>query len=94
MKLFNEGANYVENEAEGAIAAKGRDALIQQLLWLVLFGYFAFGYSRDPSSYSTSNSDDFIKYFPFFDGDSEGFTVDVAARFHLFFLIAFYITLL
>ena len=92
MKLFNE----VEGATDAAVhgAGYGSDALIQYLLWLVLLGYFAFGYSNEPKSYSTSNSDDFIKYYPFFDGDSEGFTVDVAARFHLFFLFAFYMTLL
>ena len=70
----------------------GRNGQVMQLVFLGIYGYFAFGYSEEPDAVITSNSEDFIKYFPFFDGtDGEGMTVDVAQRYHLFFLFSFYI---
>ena len=76
MKLFDAADNSASAEVSGQ--GHGNSALLNHLVFLAIFGYFAFGYSEEPTSYSTSNSEDFIKFIPYFDGDSEGYTVDVA----------------
>ena len=79
---------YSDNYYKG-----GNNGLLIYLIFLGIYGYFAFGYSEEPTSVITSNSDDIIKYFPFIDGtDGESSTVDVARRYHVFFVCCFWIT--
>ena len=91
MKLFHDSDHAATNVAFG----NGRSTILLHAFWIAIFGYFAFGYSKEPTSVLTSQSDDLIKYVYYFDGtDGEGFTVDVAGRFNKFFLLAFYIAAL
>ena len=55
-----------------------------------MFGFFAYGYTEEPTSLSVSNSDDFVKYIPFLEEDGSD-TSDVGRRFHLFFSAQFWI---
>ena len=55
-----------------------------------MFGFFAYGYTEEPTSLSVSNSDDLVEYIPFLEEEGSA-TSDVGRRFHLFFAAQFWI---
>ena len=50
-KLFNEAVGETENEVENVGAGYARDAVLLQAFWAAVFGYFAYGYSKEPTSF-------------------------------------------
>ena len=72
----------------------GNNPYAKNILLCALYGFFAFGYSNDPESKWAANDSDIISCYYWVDGtDGCGITVDVAHRFHIFFLYAFYFSL-
>lgn len=77
--------------------------IFSSALFAALYGFFAFGYSDDPKSCEASSKDDLIGPLPIIDaqaadeaggGTTAKGNVNIAYRFHLFFAIGFYLSVL
>jgi hypothetical protein len=68
--------------------------LVASAFWGLIFGFFGFHKSDDSTICLASNSDDIIQVIPEVDGGALNTVtglVDVADRFHIFFMIGFYL---
>ena len=67
--------------------------LVASAFWGLIFAFFGFHKSDDSTICLASNSDDIVHDIPEVDGDLNSVTglVDVADRFHVFFMIGFYL---
>ena len=86
---------HLHNLGSGAAdaVAVSNGHVIRLIVMCIIFYIFAFGYTKDPSSYVTSTSDDLIEYYPWFDDNSGAVTgTDIGQRFHLLFLYSFYVS--
>ena len=93
-KLGDDIDNLEKKNRVNTAGTGSNASYLKPILICALYGFFAFGYSNDPESKWVSNDDDLIKCYYWVDGtDGCGITVDVAHRFHIFFLYAFYYSL-
>ena len=68
--------------------------LVASAFWGLIFGFFGFHKSDDSTICLASNSDDIVQDIPEVDGvalNTVTGLVDVADRFHIFFMIGFYL---
>ena len=78
-------------EVEGGHFPNG--LILTSLFWAALFGFFFYNKSDDDSTCFVSTGDDLTDSIPIVEEDSVTGTVDVAERFHLFFMVGFYLSL-
>ena len=83
-------------DAGGALEEQKKEMMrriLTQAFFCGVFGFFAFGYTDEPTSLSVSNDDDLLKNIPFLEEDGSA-TSDVGMRFHLFFQAQFWLNAL